>query len=149
MFPDLNTNAHLNHLRAEHQRLHKGVLELKRTFRAWVDNSAQEPVADILAELSSLHDELMEHFTEEEQGGCLEEAVCRCPRLADTAMRIEAEHEDILDRLRHLMVRLEAQSLTIPEVKAIEGHFQELCQEIHRHEAAENQVMTAAFGESA
>jgi hypothetical protein len=149
MFNDLNNNAHLNHLRAEHRRLHKGVLDLKRTFNAWVDSGAQQPVADILAELSSLHDELMEHFTEEEQGGCLEEAVSRCPRLADTALRIEAEHEDILDRLRHLVVRLEAQPLTLPEVKAIEGYFLELCQEIQRHEAAETQVMTAAFGESA
>jgi hypothetical protein len=93
-----------------------------------------------------LYDELKQHFAEEDAGGCLEEAVCHCPRLAAEAKRIEAEHPAILAEVNGLI----EQGTNLPANNqnqfAIQQAFYRLYQRIRVHEAAENHLLAQGFG---
>ncbi len=131
----------LVHLRTEHERLHADVREIERALAARSDPVALLKVLESLAEL---RDDLVRHFEEEERGGCIEEAVCRCPRLTREATAVEREHPVLLQRLRHLIERVGGGESGIDENFVEE--FQEFARTLHAHEAAENRILKEAFG---
>ncbi len=133
----------LVHLRSEHERLHADVREVERALAARSD-----PVAllKVLESLAALRDELVRHFEEEERGGCIEEAVCRCPRLTREATSVEREHPELLQRLCHLIERVGGSDSGIDE-QSVED-FQQFARSLNAHEAAENRILNEAFGYS-
>lgn len=134
----------LRHLDAEHRRLNKDVCKLEQAFAKWKANDSQEMRSKVLVELCTVEQELLRHFTEEEKGGCMEEAVSRCPQLADAALRLEAEHEDILHRIEVLVRHL--QTPANQDTNALGAEFTEICRQVHRHETEEDRILAHAFG---
>jgi len=136
----------LHHLRAEHRRLNKDLCKLERAFATWVTHESQQMRSKTLVGLSTVEQELLRHFTEEEEGGCMEEAVSRCPQLADAALRLEAEHEDILRRFGTLIRQFESSTKVMRNTAELDAEFKDLCRQVHRHEAEEERILTHAFG---
>ena len=77
-------------LQSEHRTLHD---DLARIDRNWLNLVEQPPQPEgdfpLLHELRELRAEIARHFTSEEQGGCMEEAVCRCPSKGSDADKLE------------------------------------------------------------
>jgi hypothetical protein len=126
------------HLRAEHRMLHRAVLEAV--------HESHGPVVEFVARLRQLRDELASHFQEEDEGGCLEEAISRCPAVADQAMWVIWEHPLLLDELDGLIARL-AERTEVPD--AWREDFLRLTKKLNAHEEAEDRIMSRALGISA
>lgn len=130
------------HLRDEHRRLHAAVEEIE-TFLS--DSIAAGQLGKdwhirMVARLHGLRADLVHHFREEEQGGCLEEAVSRCPRLSADVRQIEREHVELLEQLDQLA----GDARTAPP-SSVQCAFDRIAQRIRAHERLENQLIREAF----
>ena len=137
---------YIDHLLAEHRRLH-GMLHRARS--AIVQSGGPDrdaSLADIVQDLHRIRGELAHHFADEESGGCLDEAVCRCPRLSAEAKRIEAEHPELLLEIDRLIAQALDGDQSVANRIAIERGFDHLCGQLCAHEAAENRILSQAFG---
>ena len=81
-------------------------------------------------------------------GGCLDEAVSRCPRLSGEEKRIEAEHPQILARIDRLIAQLRSQPTAESNRLAMQKELHELSECLLGHEEAEDRLLQEAFGES-
>ena len=125
------------HMRSEHRLLKRAILEAV--------HGAHGPLDEFLAQLRHLRDELARHFAEEDEGGCLEEAVARCPAVADQAMWVAWEHPLLLNELDSLTSQLvERQEVS----DAWREDFLRLTKKLIAHEEAEDRIMSRALGVS-
>lgn len=136
---------YIQHLLAEHRRLHK-MLQTARSeiFQAgkadanWTDR--------ILPALRQVREEVANHFVEEEKRGCLEEATSDCPKLSGDMRRIEAEHPLLLTELDRIIAQAADSKPTVEDRIALDNSFLELCANLHAHEAGENELLRHGFG---
>ena len=141
---DLETcQTYVDHLRAEHRQLHAEVRRIKNVFFA--ERTKSDRLSEVKLELSALADELRKHFAEEEDGGCLEEAISRCPSVAAEADALQRQHPGLLANLQQVTAALSAppQAVSLADVEA---KFDDFTRQLMTHEAAENKVMQRAFG---
>jgi Hemerythrin HHE cation binding domain len=139
--------AYVEHLQHEHGRLHQLLLEIGHEVEKLGQAGPPSGVFDHLAQrLTDLRQQLQTHFAEEEAGGCLEEAVTRCPSLSDDSKAIVAEHP-VLDRmLEQLLVQTRKQAVSSSD---FQRDYQAFAKKLHAHEAAENRLLQMAFGSDA
>ena len=91
--------AYAGHLHHEHHRLNRLLLEIGHEVGQLAGAQADRRVVQRLeTRITDLLSQLKTHFAEEESGGCLEEAVSRCPSLAGETETILKEHQQ-LDQL--------------------------------------------------
>jgi hypothetical protein len=99
--------------------------------------------------LESVRKELAQHFAEEEAGGCIEEAIARCPGVSQEAQAVLQEHGPILTELDRLIALCRrAQPPTAEEARQIEQDVRALVRRLRQHEAVENTIMQRAFAVS-
>lgn len=138
--------CYVNHIVAQHRRLHFMLRQMRHAIVESVQPDETPSFAAIVRILTQLREELERHFAEEEAGGCLDEAVSRCPSLSAEAKQIEAEHQEILAQID----RLTEQAGTLPPTPqnqfAIQQAFDQLYRRLQKHEAAENRLLAQGFG---
>jgi len=134
--------AYVGHLRAEHTRVHQLIQEVQTDLAAAAAGRDRERV---VRHLQRLRDELARHFEMEEDGGCLEDAACRCPRLSAEITRIEHEHPLLLRMLERLIDRAATSDIGCNTADFVEA-FHRLVKTVQAHEVAENRVVEEAFG---
>jgi hypothetical protein len=93
--------------------------------------------------VTDLCGQLTAHFAEEETGGCLEEAVTRCPSVAGDIKPIMEEHPLLDQLLRTLLAQISDPAATPADLQA---SWQAFYGKIHAHEAAETRILRMAFG---
>lgn len=131
----------LDYLAAEHRRLHQAILQVEGEFQ---EHWRERDRARVKVRLADLRRQLQEHFAAEDKGGCLEEAVCRCPRLSPQVAILQHQHASILDEIDTVISRVDGEN---PGVEgAVAFSFSHLIQRIAEHEQAENRVLEQAFG---
>ena len=137
--------AYVDHLMVEHRRLHRLLLDARKTIADAHSGEGNwgEKAVKVLRDLRGT---LQHHFAEEEEGGCLDEAVSFQPHLAPDVKRIEAEHPQLLAEIDRLIAQVEDGGKTPAQHLALTTAFDELCRELHTHEAAENEVLRRGFG---
>ena len=145
MRDDPECRCYVDHLIAEHRRLHALVRQTHAAMARSIGPDEQS-FAEVRRVLNRLRMELVHHFAEEEDGGCLEEAVSRCPRLAPEAHLIEADHGQILSALDRLVAQFQAEPPTPTRQLALQRDLGELCRHLREHEHAENQLLAQGFG---
>ena len=146
MRDDPDCRCYVNHLIAEHRRLHSLLRHLRLEMTHSLGPDEQPSFAGVQRVLTRLRQELQHHFSQEDDEGCLGEAVSRCPRLAGEAKRIEAEHPQILAELDRLISRSQTLPPTYPNHVALQREFDRLCEQLRKHELAENTLLAQAFG---
>src|SRR5690349_18183017 len=136
--------AYAEHLHHEHSRLNRLLLGIgEEISRLGLPDTDRSLRAQIETRLTDLRDQLKTHFAEEEDGGCLEEAVTRCPSLATDAKAIFEEHA-VLDRLLcAVLVQVSDPAATTVEMQ---GSWKKFYKKIQAHEAAETRLLQMAFG---
>lgn len=137
---------YIEHLMAEHRRLHR---LLRQTRVSIVQSSGPDgdaSFADVARVLQNLRGELAHHFAEEEAGGCLDEAVSRCPNLSAELRRIETEHPEMLAAVDRLIAQAQGCDCNVQDRIALSLAFDNLCRQLDAHEVAENKVLKQGFG---
>jgi iron-sulfur cluster repair protein YtfE (RIC family) len=135
------------YVRADHARIRKSLQTVVRTFRETDPHAPRREIALVMIELlTSLLAQLRRHFAEEQEGGSLEEAVCRCPSLSPEVRQLDEAHPELLTRLETLIARLRdpqpSRGITSEDHRLLD----EFAQQLQRHEAAENNILSRAFG---
>lgn len=129
---------------ADHRELCRLLTSLQDSF-AEADEGSQEACRRLPGLLKDFYSYLEAHFSEEEAGGLLEEAVCRLPRLSKKAMTLERQHAPMLEELRRIVCCLEkGDKLPLNKIDVI-ARFREFANELRQHERAENHLAAEAF----
>jgi hypothetical protein len=140
-------HALVEHLHHEHHRLNQLLLEIGYEVAAL--GQAGRPAGALVRlsqRLVALRSELQAHFAEEETGGCLEEAMVRCPSLSGEGKAILAEHKVLNRSLEQLVVQTRNPSAVPADVEKSYRAFAEMLQ---AHDAAETRILQMAFGAEA
>ncbi len=132
----------VDHIFSEHRRLAQLLIQVQSLF---VESSVPQRQGKLLDGLQALKKELANHFREEEEGGCLDEAVAHCPGLGAEADAIIKEHADLLTRIGEVVDKL-AKHTGAEGCEEAATDFHVLVEHILNHEARENKVMAKAFG---
>ena len=140
-------HAYVEHLQHEHSRLNHLILEIDHEVAA-LSQAGQlaGAIAHLAQRLVDLRQQLKAHYAEEESGGCLEEAVTRCPSLSGDTRAIVAEHPVLDQMLAQLVAQTRKPSMSTAE---LERDFRTFAEKLHAHEAAENRLLQMAFGTEA
>lgn len=138
--------CYVEHLIAEHRRLHRMLRLAQHAIVAAHGPDRDADKADVARILSQVRGELAHHFAEEEEGGCLDEAVSHCPSLSAEARRIEGEHPELLKDVDRLIADAMDSDQSVENRIALERGFDGLCRQLNAHEAAENALLRKGFG---
>ena len=136
----------MNHVLAEHSDLFQLVSRAKTAFA-----DTGRPLAKrrefAVATIESLRAHLHEHFTQEEQGGFLEEAVTRIPRLGHRMEEILKQHPALLAELDRLTAALADSRLIEADWLKIGRQFAAFVDHLQAHERSENAVVQEGYNE--
>jgi hypothetical protein len=134
------------HVLAEHRELFHLISEAKLAF-----NDTGRPLAKrrefAHERLTTLRDHLHDHFTQEERGGFLEEAVTRMPRLGRRMEEILQQHPPLLAELDSLTAALADSHLTAADWRQIGQQFETFVGHLQAHERSENAVVQEGYNE--
>ena len=131
---ELELGIHQTH--DEHLRLHQ-LLDACRRALDFQGTPQPALLAKLQATLTELHDHLAGHFTQEENGGWLEEAVTRLPRLAKQLNVLEKQHAALLGRLALLIELMQTTPADKDTVKKAVAQFDAFAKQLLAHEACE------------
>lgn len=146
MRDDDQIRCYIDHLVAEHRRLH-GVLRKVRSSLVYAVGPDEAPsFTEVVRIIIGMRNELARHFAQEEAGGCLEEAVSHCPKLSAEAGRIEAEHPQLLAEADRLIAQARQLLPTSVNQVALQREFENLFCKIRTHEKSESELLRQAFG---
>ena len=136
--------AYAEHLHHEHSRLNRLLLEIGHEMARLGRPDAEQGLPERLkTRLTDLSGQLKAHFAEEEEGGCLEEAVTRSPSLAADVKTVLEEHQ-VLARLLHTLLAQVSDPAAQPA--DLSATWQTFYTKIQAHEAAETRLLQMAFG---
>jgi Hemerythrin HHE cation binding domain len=137
--------AYVEHLQHEHGHLNQLLLEIGHEVAA-LDKVGDrpDPIGHLARRLSDLRQQLQKHFAEEETGGCMEEAVTRCPTLRESSKGILVEHPQLDRMLEQLLEQARAAAAA-----DVQRDFQVFANKLREHEQAENRLLQMAFGAEA
>lgn len=136
----------LGHLLAEHRDLFRLMQSVRSAF-ATADPPTPACRAEVLASLRELRAHLAEHFMQEEQGGFLEEAVTRVPRLSPAVRSILAQHPPLLAELDHLIQDLDPVTNGAEAWRRADHAFETFSAHMAAHERSENAVVQEGYNE--
>jgi len=139
--------AYIEHLRHEHHQIIQLLLEIGHQITNAGNAAPSSAARDALVRrLGELYKQLRTHFAEEEAGGCLEEAVTRCPSLGDECQTILAEHAVLSRELEQLVKHSQDPSVSPADLAL---SYQAFAQQLRVHDAAETRMLQMAFGAEA
>jgi len=136
----------LGHVLAEHQDLFNRLTMARRAFAAEAVPGAEE-VAAVQACLASLRDHLHDHFTQEERGGFLEEAVARMPRLGTAVTALVVQHPALLAELDKIIASLPSSMESAAAWQQAGQAFAGFAAHMMAHERSENAVVQEGYNE--
>lgn len=134
----------LGHILAEHRDLHDHLTAIRCGLAGAPTPTA---TAAVRTRLQALHDHLRRHFTQEEEGGFLEESTTRVPRLARAMRAVLAEHPALLAELEGLIEGLSSPDIAPASWEQADRDFAAFAQHLLAHERNENAVVQEGYNE--
>lgn len=136
----------LGHVLAEHRDLFHLLLSV-RSALANAGPPTPDRRSEVLDSMHHLRDHLADHFAKEEQGGFLEEAVARIPRLSAAVQSILGQHPLLLANLDRVIEDLEASPADSGAWARANHDFEAFSARMTAHERSENAVVQSGYNE--
>lgn len=136
--------TYMDHIRLQHRRLH----HLVETLRPLVCGAAgcESAFADAKHSLGELAEHFARHVAEEAGGGCVEEAVCRCPRLGAQAREVAAQYPQIQAEIAQIAAKFVGCARLGASSRIVEQELEQLARDLGRLESDERYILREAFG---
>lgn len=134
--------AYCTNLQSKHDGLERLI---EKVTKAWLLGSKRFD-RGLAHQLESLRDALKQHFHEETEEGCLDEAVARRPSLSKELTRLESEHVDMLRDIDELISKVEQSPRIVGVWEDNSDLFFQLIRRLRSHESAETQMLEKGFG---
>lgn len=144
MFEHEECRAYIDHVRLLFRHLREMVEQLK----AKVDQATESAVAceDARHLLAEIGDKFGAYVAEEKGGGCIEEAVCRCPRLAPQEDEISAQYPQIQTHIQTISRLLAGGHALGTSGHIIGEETERLAAALNKLESDERYLLREAFG---
>lgn len=136
----------LGHVLAEHQELFNRLTMARRAFALQAAPAGDE-FESLRQCLIGLRSHLHEHFTQEERGGFLEEAVARMPRLGSAVADLVSQHPLLLAELDKIIDSLPSSIETVAAWQEAGQTFATFAAHMMAHERHENAVVQEGYNE--
>ena len=136
----------LGHVLAEHRDLFHLLLSVRSALAA-AGPPTPDRQSDAIESMHTLRDHLRDHFAQEEQGGFLEEAVTRVPRLSAAVRSILGQHPGLLADLDRVIEDLEASPVDSVAWVRANRDFESFSARMTAHERSENEVVQSGYNE--
>jgi len=136
----------LGHVLVEHRDLFNLMSSVRSAFAAETA-STPDGQAVLLSMLHQLRDHLHDHFAQEEEGGFLEEAVSRMPRLSAAVRSILRQHPGLLAELDSLIDTLGSGIDCTVSWSDANHAFDVFSAHMAAHERSENTVVQEGYNE--
>ena len=136
--------AYMDHLRLQHRRSHQIIERLQPLVCGAAGcESAFNDAKQLLVDLA---DQLARHVAEEAAGGCLEEAVCRCPRLSPQARDVDAQYTRIQAEIARMLAKFAGCERLGSVSRMVEQELKQLAGDLCQLESDERHILREAFG---
>lgn len=146
--PSHQIDPYLQRVLAEHDELHGAFEGIVQELAAIVaEHATADDVRRVRAKLESLLAQLEKHFRQEEEGGYLEEAMCRAPELRETADKLQVQHGEFCRAVDELIAGTERPEPPAAAWRRLNTQFAALAKRLAAHEDAENALLERAFNE--
>jgi len=136
--------AYLDHVQLQHRHMQHLLEGLRLLVLGAKGGSFAFDDAKTL--LGDLADQLARHIAEEEGGGCVEEAVCRCPRLSLQARDLKAQQPRLVAAIDRIAAKFEGRDRLGACAFMIEQEIQNLANDLRHYEESERALLAEAFG---
>ncbi|QDU26215.1 hypothetical protein ETAA8_12900 [Anatilimnocola aggregata] len=136
--------TYLNHVQLQHQHMQQLLERLRSLVVGAKGCSFAFDDAKLL--LSDLGDHLARHIAEEEGGGCIDEAVCRCPRLSLQARDLKAQQPRLVAAIERIVAKFEGRNRLGTCSFMVEQEIQQLASDLRLYEESERELLAEAFG---
>jgi len=140
----------LGHVLAEHRELFCQMSAIRSAFGGTAAPTRHH-VERLIGAVSGLREHLRSHFTQEEEGGFLEESIARMPRLAAAATAIMKQHPALLAELDGLVLRLREMlapgDLSAAAWQQAGRDYECFAAHMQAHERSENAVVQEGYNE--
>jgi len=136
--------VYMDHVRLQHRRIQ----QLIERLRPLVYGAAGCEAAFVDAKhlLGDLADQFARHVAEEEGGGCLEEALCRCPRLANQGRDVREQYPRIQAEIARIVAKFDGCERLGSASKMVEQELEQLARDLCQLERDERYILREAFG---
>ena len=138
--------AYAEHLQHEHRELHGRLRQLQARLNNVGSDFIDAPLKTQMLETGEqLRLDLVRHFSQEENGGCIDYACSRLPALAPAARALEREHRRLLlelDAVLNLLKNAAPGELAVSDLKHA---FDDFVVRLLAHEAREDRVVQRGF----
>lgn len=123
---------------------HNLLEQLLVNIRAELDRepASRKQIVPLLSELADLAEA---HFAHEEEGGFMQEAIARAPRLAVRAEAIRREHEHLLEAVQKLHILASSGVESDGWWNTVRTDFTAFADRMFVHEAKEKAIVQEAF----
>ena len=128
----------------EHQEVSRRIAELRQWWSE-LDSLGIRKFGEMTFRVQELRDLLAEHFAEEERDGYLRAALAVAPQFARPAATLREQHPQFLERLDHLIARLQQCEPESRYWRESRDELEQLVVDLRQHEQSENAIVQAAF----
>ena len=144
MFEHDECRAYIDHVRLLFRHLNQMVDQLKaKVNEATGSVAACEDARHLVTDIA---DKFGAYAAEEKGGGCIDEAVCRCPRLAPQEQEINAQYpkvQEIIERIGRMLAGCDVLGTSGRSVKE---SVRQLDEALNKLESNERYLLREAFG---
>lgn len=144
MFEHEDCRAYLDHVRLLFRHLQEMVDQLKvKVNEATGSVTACEDARHLIADIG---DKFNAYVAEEKGGGCIDEAVCRCPRLAPQEREISLQYPRIQGMIEHIGRMLAGCDVLGTSGRTVCEEAEGLAAALNQLESDERYLLREAFG---
>lgn len=136
-----------NEARAEHVELHHLLDAARMQLEKCAANGQGTAAQCVARTMRQVRDHLEWHFSREENGGWLEEAVIRAPHLSHQLTKLEHQHAPLRERVARLVTLAESSDGTPESVQGLREEFEKFARQLLIHETYEERVLQQGFNE--
>jgi iron-sulfur cluster repair protein YtfE (RIC family) len=144
---DCILNGYVNAMECEHGQIARRTRQLEHSLDAiGLHGRNATAVGSVVEQLVELDRCLADHFKREEEGGFLDDAMTTAPRFAHEAESLLDEHDEMLTRVKDLVVMARAQdSGALSNWQSFAAAARNLIRQLTLHEERENVLLRKAF----
>jgi hypothetical protein len=136
--------AYMDHIRLQHRQMQQLIERLRPLVHGAAGCESAFDDAKLL--VGDLADHFARHVAEEEGGGCLEEAVCRCPRFATQARDVTEQFPRIQAAINRLAAKFTGCECLGSSSRMVEQELEQLARDLSQLESDERHLLREAFG---
>jgi hypothetical protein len=144
MFEHEDCRAYVDHVRLLFRHMHQMVEQLKAKLKEATGSvAACQDARHLIADIA---DKFGAYVAEERGGGCIEEAICRCPRLAPNERQIRLQYSQIQESIERISRTLAGCDVLGTSGRAATEETERLAAAINQLESDERYLLREAFG---